>query len=464
MEIIQERKWVFNVLVIAALLGTFLHTSVSIALPAIMEGLSISASVAQWLNSGYSLVSGIILPLTAFLAKRFSTKRLFYTSSLILLSGLVLGSFANCFEILMLSRVLQAIGSSILHSLFHVTTMMIYPIEQRGKIIGTYGLLSGIVSVISPVITGMLIDNLGWHSIFSICFIVIIVDVILAIKHLRNCFQVVNERFDIISFILSVLGVLNLLLWIGNMGAASVFSTQMVLMLVTSIVSIVLFMQRQLKSETPFLDIKLLKVAQLRKSVICGALLHVIIMAVSAVMSIYLQLYRAIPATLTALIFIPGTLVMALVYPTAGKIYDKHGINKLLLVGAITTAVSSFIFGQFDENSSLVLIAILTLMRSVGIGMTINIIPIWGISTIKNEEIGSGNAIIQLTRTIAGSISSITFVAIATAKVSLTSDYLGNFQLLSGIQTAFLITAALGALLVGIALLNNKEKNNKDLI
>ena len=443
-----RRNQIFIVLVITALMGTFIHSSVSIALSAIMKDLSISANTAQWLNSGYSLVGGIILPLTAFLTKRFTTRKIFYSSSLVLLFGLVLATFSKSFEILMLARVFQAIGSSVLFSLFQVTIMMLYPIEQRGKITGFYGLLSGIVSVFSPVISGVLVDTLGWQSIFSICIVVLVFDIIFGLKYLKNCTEVIMVKFDAISFSLSTLGIFSLLQWVGNISRVPLSDIYMVLLLVTSMVCVGLFLYRQLESDQPFLDIRLLKNNQLRAAVIYGVLLHAIIMAISSIMPIYLQVYRVIPATVAALISIPGTIVMAFANPIAGKFYDRKGIDKLLLWGVIMISISSALFGCLDYHTPLILVSLLTLVRSLGIGLILNVIPIWGISTIEKNDIGSANAIIQLLRTVAGSISSVLFVALATHGVANITEYEKSAKLHSGISKSFFIVGGLGLILV----------------
>ena len=457
MRVDLKRKQIFIVLVITALMGTFMHSSISIALSAIMKDLSISANTAQWLNSGYSLVGGIILPLTAFMTKRFSTKKIFYSSSLILLCGLLMATFSKTFEILMVSRVFQAVGSTILFSLFQVTIAMLYPIEQRGKITGIYGFLSGIVSVFSPVISGVLVDNFGWQSIFSVCIIVLAFDVIFAIKYLKDCSEVSMVKFDVISFILSTLSIFCLLHWVSNISSSSIFDIYMVILLTISSVCIILFSLRQLKANQPFLDIRLLQNKQLKSAAIYGILLHVIIMAVSSIMPIYLQVFRVLPATVAALISIPGTIVMAFANPVAGKIYDKQGIDRLLLYGVTMITISSLLFGCFDYSTPLILISLLTIVRSLGIGLILNVIPIWGISTIDKNDIGSANAIIQLLRTVAGAISSVLFVAIATSSVSDAPIYEKNAELHFGISTSFFITAILGLILMLMLFYNRKK-------
>ena len=128
----KKRTLIFINIIISCVASAMLVTALTTALPAVADDLQISLATGQWLTSGYSLVMGMMMPLTAFLITRFPTKKLYLTGLGISLAGLLLCAGAPNFAVVMFARALQAIGNGVTASMGQVIILTIYPPERRG--------------------------------------------------------------------------------------------------------------------------------------------------------------------------------------------------------------------------------------------------------------------------------------------------------------------------------------------
>ena len=126
----SKRNAIVTVMLISAFVSMLNQTILNTALPAIIKGLNITETTAQWLITGFMLVNGIMIPLTAFLMDKYSTRHLYIFSMAIFLIGSIVAAFSPTFTILMISRIIQAIGAGL--PLMQFTVFTLFPAEQRG--------------------------------------------------------------------------------------------------------------------------------------------------------------------------------------------------------------------------------------------------------------------------------------------------------------------------------------------
>lgn len=414
MEENKRKNQIFIVLLVGSIIGSLIHTSLTVALPSIMQDLNVSAATGQWLTSAYSLVVGILVPATAYLIRRFPLKKLFLSSMIVFTTGLLIDGITRSFQILLLGRILQAVGNGVLLSLTQVVIFTIFPMEKRGSIMGLYGLAVGAAPIISPTVAGIIIDSSGWNSIFFGCAIFSILDILFAIKVLDNVTKTEKQRFDYMSMVLCSTGFSGLLLGLGNFGLNAFFSMNVFIPIVIGIVSLSLFVNRQLRLEEPFLDLRIFKNEEFRFAVIIGMIMYAIMMAGTTLIPIYIQTLRGFSATVSGLITMPESLILAATNPLAGKIYDKIGIRKLAVYGSGILFISSIGMSFLRGNTSLFYISSMYILRLIAIGLLMMPITTWGLSTIQTNSIAHGTALISSLRTIAGAIGSAASVSIMT--------------------------------------------------
>lgn len=453
----KKRTLIFICIVINCIATSFLATALTTALPAIIEDLKITVVTGQWLTSGYSLVMAIMMPLTAFLITRFPTKKLLLSSLAIFILGLFLSIIAPNFWVMMVSRVLQAGGNGVLSAMAQVILLTIYPPEKRGSIMGWYGLSVGAVPVIAPTIAGVIVDLFNWRAIFIISIIVMIFSFIFAIIIFDDVLETSKKKFDIISFVMSAIAFGGITLGIGNVGTYEFFSLNVLGIFAVGCLSGILFTHRQFNIAEPFLELKVFKNKNFTLSVIGSMLLYLVMMGSSVIMPLYVQSILGKAATISGLVMLPGSLAMALTSPFAGKLYDKFGIKKLFITGALFMLISNIGMFFITMNTPVWIAAIYNVIRSVSIGCLMMPLVTWGISNINSDLTAHGTALLTSLRTVAGAIGSAVFVSIMTITTSLTTASLGENASIHGLNMAFLSMAFATVILLLVSIFLVKD-------
>jgi EmrB/QacA subfamily drug resistance transporter len=437
---------IFTVLMISSIIGALLQTSLTTALPVIMNDLNITAATAQWLTSAYSLAMGIMVPVTPFLLNRFRTKNLFLTGMGMYFLGLLLCATAYVFPILLVGRVIQAFGNGILLSMTQVIILTIFPLEKRGTAMGIYGLAIGAAPVLAPTITGLVIDIMDWHIIFWFALVLVAGNIILACISMKNVLKNQKQSFDFFSLLLSASGYSGLVIGFGNLGTYSIFSLTVALPLFIGVLMLGLFIFRQLRLKEPLLELRTFKNREFRLSIILSMLLYAVMMGGSTLFPIYIQIVHGLSATMSGLIMMPGSLAMAAISPFAGRIYDKFGMKVLAIAGSSFMVVSCVAISFVQPSTSILYLTTMYVARLIAISCIMMPIVTWGMSTLDEKLTSHGTALLSSLRTIAGAISSAVFVAVMTFATRVSSESIAITANAFGIDAAFIGISILAVL------------------
>ncbi|WP_455138451.1 MDR family MFS transporter [Thermophilibacter sp.] len=408
----RQRTLVFVNIIITCVASSMLATALTTALPPIMDELGLDATTGQWLTSGYSLAMGIMMPLTAFLITRFPTRPLYLTALGTFIAGSLLCVLAPGFEVMMVGRVLQALGGGALTSMAQVITLSIFPAEKRGQAMGWYGLSVGAAPVVAPTLAGVLVDTLGWRWIFYVAIAIMAVSLVFAVRVFRNVLETRERRFDVPSFALSILAFGGVTLGIGNVSSLGVADAQTVAPLVVGVVGAVVFVRRQLRLDEPFLELRILRNRDYALSVIGSMLLYLVMMGSSVIMPLYVQNILGQSATVSGLVTLPGSLLMAVVSPFAGRIYDVLGMRRLFVAGAALMLASNLGMTTLTLQTSVWVASVLNAVRCVAIGCLMMPLVTWGTSRIGLARTADGTALLTSLRTVAGAVGSAVFVGV----------------------------------------------------
>ena len=456
----RKRTIIFINLMITCIASSMLATALNTALPNMIDEFSISVSTGQWITSAYSLAMGIMMPLTAFLITRFPTRKLYLSAIVYFLLGLILCSIAPNFSVLMCGRILQACGNGILTSMAQVITLTIYPSEKRGTAMGWYGLSVGAAPVIAPTLGGIIVDAFSWRMIFYITIVIIIVSLIYALIVFEDVLNTSKKSFDTISFMFSALAFGGVTLGIGNIGSFSFLSVQVLPLLAVGIVAGIVFSLRQFKLEEPFLDIRILSNKNYTLSVIGSMLLYLVMMGGSIIMPLYVQTIMKYGAAVAGLTMLPGSLIMAIISPFAGKIYDKLGMKVLFVTGTIFMFVSTIAMVFITRDTSIWFASALFAVRSVAIGCLMMPLVTWGTSYIDRSRTAHATALLTSLRTISGAIGQAVFVGIMTSVAAASAASYGENAMMHGLNISFL-SMSVGALALVIIAVFFVKKEKK---
>lgn len=416
-----SKNTIFVALLIGAITSSLLQTSLTTALPAIMNDFNISAATGQWLTSAYTLAMGIMIPVSPFLLRRFKTRVVSLGVIGTIIIGITLAAVSTNFPILLIGRIIQGLSTGVLLSMVQVVILTIYPEKKRGTMMGIYGLAVCAAPVVAPTITGILIDLISWRAIFIIGFIIVIFDFVLLAVVMSDVLPNEIQSFDAFSMLLCAIGFCGILIGCGNFGIYPFISANVVLLLLAGMVALGLFSIRQLKMKNAFLELRTFKNNVFTMAVIMSMLTYCALTASSTLFPIYLQIVHGFSDTVCGLVMMPGSFISALINPLSGKIYDRFGIRKLAIIGSLFSTLSYIFIAFFTESTPIAIIIIIFIIQMIAIGCIMMPIITWGMSTLSEKYTSDGTAIINMLRTIAGAIGAALFVAVMTYVTKMTS-------------------------------------------
>lgn len=443
----RKRGLIFICLIVSGIASSTLSTAMTTALPNLVEYFGVSTSIGQWVTSGYSLAMGMVLPLTAFLITRFPTKKLYLSGIACFILGLLLSIFTTNFGVMMAGRILQACGNGVLMSAAQVVILTIYPVEKRGTMMGTYGLCTTAAPIVAPTIAGLLIDAFGWKSIFYVVLVIMAASLLLSCFVFEDVLELQDKKFDVISFVESIVAFGGITLGIGNISSFGLVSLEAGAPLVAGIIICLFFVFRQNSLEKPFLDVKILKNRNYAVSVIASMVLYLVMMGSSVMMPLYVQSVMGYSAVTSGLVILPGSFATAVVSPFAGRIYDKMGIKKLFVAGSAALLVSNIGMFFLTMETPLWVAAALNVIRNISIGSLMMPLLTWGTSNVAPQKVADASSLLTSFRTIAGSIGSAVFVGIMTVVSASSAQTYGDAAMMHGMNVAFFWMAA-GALVL----------------
>ncbi|MDT2759144.1 MDR family MFS transporter [Enterococcus xiangfangensis] len=447
----KQRTLIFINILISCIASSMLATALTTALPTMVTDFHVSVTTGQWLTSGYALAMGIMMPLTAFLIVRFPTKKLYLFAIGLFILGLIACVLAPNFSVLMLGRILQACGNGILSSMAQVILLTIYPLEKRGSIMGWYGLSIGAAPVIAPTIAGILVDVSSWRMIFYAAIVIMVISLIFSFLVFDDVLENRKQKFDSLSFVLSGLAYGGITLGIGTIGTYSLVSYQTLLPLLIGFGAMIIFAKRQFHLAEPFLDLRVLQSNVFVISLIGSMLLYFLMMGSSIILPLYVQSIAGYSATISGLVTLPGSLAMTLISPFTGRFYDRFGIKKLFIIGAIALLFSNFGMVLITMKTSILIVAGLNVLRSIAIGCLMMPLVTWGMSDIKQSLTAHGTALLTSLRTIAGAIGSAVFVSIMTGVTKYSALSFGSNAQIHGLNVTFIFMSCSALVLVAFA-------------
>lgn len=432
----QNRTPLVVVLISAAFVAILNQTLLTTALPHIMRDLNIDANAVQWLQSIFMLVNGIMIPITAFLIDRFTTRQLFFTAMGLFGLGTLISSMAPHFTVLLTGRVLQAAGAGIMMPLMQTILFLIFPINKRGSAMGMFGMVIAFAPAIGPTLSGWLIDQFPWRSLFYVVLPIVIIDLILAYFLLKNVTVQKNPKVDILSIILSTLGFGGILYGFSSAGAYSWTSGQVLIPIVVGAITLTWFIFRQLKLDIPILEFRVFKNKIFTITTALGMVAFIAMIGAAVVMPIFMQDMLGFSAMKSGMALMPGAIVMGIMSPITGRLFDKYGARWLAIIGLIITVTTTFMFANLSPETTFLYVAIVNATRMFGIGMVMMPVTTAGLNQLPADLIPHGTAMNNTMRQVAGSIGTAFLVTIMT-KQAIPEE--GVAGLIHGVNISFIV-------------------------
>ncbi|MFZ7944544.1 DHA2 family efflux MFS transporter permease subunit [Neobacillus sp. 19] len=397
---------------IGAFIAMLNNTLLNIALPSIMKDLKVEASTVQWLATGFMLVNGILIPATAFLIQKYTVRRLFLVSMGLFTIGTIIAGFAHVFPILLTGRMIQGAGSAILMPLLMNVMLVSFPVEKRGAAMGVFGLVLMFAPAIGPTLSGWLIEHYDWRMLFHfvtpIAFAVLLIGFFL----LKDKKDKVNIHLDFLSLLLSSIGFGGILYGFSSAGKKGWDSPEVYGTLIIGVFSLVVFIFRQLKQERPMLNFKIYKYPMYALSSVISMVVTMAMFSGMLLMPIYVQTIRGISPLDAGLMMLPGAILMAIMMPITGKLFDKFGGRVLAIIGLTITAVTSYYFSKLTLETTYTHLIILYTIRMAGMSMVNMPVSTNGLNQLPARFYPHGTAMNSTMSQVSGAIGTALLVTV----------------------------------------------------
>ncbi|PAD69089.1 MFS transporter [Bacillus sp. 7586-K] len=485
-QTIRPNYGILSILMIGAFISFLNNTLLNIALPSIMKDLDINTSTVQWLTTGFMLVNGIMIPTTAFLIQKYSVRRLFLSAMTLFLIGTIIAGYTNFFPILLGGRMLQASGSAIMMPLLMNVMLVSFPIEKRGAAMGVFGLILMAAPAIGPTLSGWIIEHYDWRMLFHFVTPIALVILLVGFFLLKDKKEKVDIKLDFISLILSSIGFGGILYGFSSAGDKGWDDPQVYLTIIIGVISLITFILRQRKLELPMLNFGVFKYPMFALSSSISMVLNMAMFSGMLLLPIYVQTIRGITPFDAGLMMLPGALVMALMSPITGRLFDKFGGKVLALTGLTITTITTYLFSTLTFDTTYTFLMALHAVRMFGISMVMMPVSTNGLNQLPARFYPHGTAMNNTLNQVSGAIGTALLVTImsnrtesslatltAEAKEKMTGQptqealaqmqqQIGFQAMIDGINFAFFISAFIAAVALILAFFIKRSKQAED--
>lgn len=446
------------ILFFGAFIAFLNNTLLNVALPAIMVEFSVKPAIVQWLTNGYMLVSGILIPASAFFIIRFTNRQIFFWSMSLFTLGTALAAFSPSFGFLIAGRMVQASGAGLLMPLLMNVMLTAFPIERRGTAMGFFGLIMFAAPAIGPTLSGWIVQNYSWRMLFEMLLPLSIIILLIAILKLKNITPNKNIQIDIFSLIFSTIAFSTLLYGFSTAGDKGWLDPIVYSTIIIGAVVLFIFTFRQLRLDEPMLEFRIFKYPMFALSAIIMVVVSASMFSGMIIIPIYVQIVREFTPIQAGLLMMPGAIVMALMSPITGRLFDKYGGRALAIIGLTITVITTYLLSQLSLTSSYFYIMSIFMFRMLGLSLTMMPVMTNGLNQLPMSQNPHGTAMNNTLQQISGAIGSAVIITIMNGRMalrerelaessqSLSITEISQIAMLDGINFSFFVSTLIAAI------------------
>ena len=335
-----RNRLVIALLLVSSFVVILNETIMSVAIPHLMADLGVTAGAAQWLTTAFLLTMAVVIPITGFLLQRINTRPIFALAMTTFSIGTLICAISPGIELLIVGRVVQAIGTAIMMPLLMTTVMTLVPPDRRGVVMGNISIVISVAPALGPTISGFILAHLDWRWMFILVLPIAIGSLLIGLRNIQNVTTTRYAPLDVLSVILSALAFGGIVYGLSSLGE-SVNGEQLIpywAPLAVGVVVMVVFVLRQLKlqhNDAALLDLRTFASRNFTVSIILMGISMMAMFGMVILLPIYTQNVLHLDVLETGLMMLPGGLLMGLLGPVVGRLYDRVGPTVLVVPGTV---------------------------------------------------------------------------------------------------------------------------------
>ncbi|MCK9207956.1 MAG: DHA2 family efflux MFS transporter permease subunit, partial [Salinivirgaceae bacterium] len=395
----------------------------NVALPQLMLGLNVSLSTIQWLETAYMLIIGILVPVTAFLIKTFSTRKLYLSAMALFTVGTILCSISQSFHFLLVSRILQGAGTGMLLPIMMDTIMEIFPPSKRGTAMGISMMVVVAAPGIGPTLSGFVLQYLDWHWLFFLMLPFAALAIIMGALFLRNYTALTKPKIDILSILLSTIGFGGLIFGISSIEIMGIWNITVISSLLCGIIGLFCFSKRQFSLKQPMLELRVFHYPMFTVGTVVLFISFMMPFAVNIILPTYMQNVLGVTTFTAGLALLPGSILNVIVVPLVGRFFDKIGAKPLVLLGFMALTITIFLLSHISGATVLAMLIALQILMTMGFALIITPAQTSSLNQLPKKYMAHGVAILNTTQQIAAAFGSSIFIGLMGA---VHANYIGK--------------------------------------
>ena len=450
-------KLVISLLLVSAFVVILNETIMGVALPHLMKDLNITASAAQWLTTAFMLTMAVVIPITGFLLQRFNTRPVFLAAMTLFSTGTLIAAIAPGFEVLIVGRVVQAMGTAIMMPLLMTTVMTLVAPAARGKTMGNISIVISVAPAIGPTLSGLILSVLDWRWMFILVLPIALGSLALGAARIKNVTEPTKVPLDVTSVILSAFGFGGLVYGLSNLGESATGSAAAGLVpLGIGVVAIGLFVWRQLalqRRDRALLDLRTFVSRTFSLSIVMLVVSMMALFGTLILLPIYMQNVLGLDALTTGLLLLPGGLTMGLLAPFVGRFYDRFGPTVLLVPGAIIVSGAFWFMTMLTASTPFWWVLVAHVALSFGLAFLFTPLFTSALASLRPKLYSHGSAVVGTAQQLAGAAGTALFITVmsSTAATQMAAGAGEVAATATGIQAAFLYGAIISLFAIPLA-------------
>lgn len=432
--------------------GVVVETAMNVTFPALMREFGVGTSTVQWMTTAYLLVLAAIIPTSAYLNRRFRTKRIFMAAMSLYILGIALGLTAQNFPWLLCGRIAEGMGTGVALPLMFNVIQEQAPKRSMGLMMGVGSLVTAMAPAVGPSLGGWLAETFGWRSIFACLLPLLLVGFVLGALTIRQSHPAKHDRFDLVGWLLLVMAFTSLVLAASEMGTGGPSSPIVLGLIAASATLLALFALHASHAETPLISLGTFRDSRFDLGLMALIGLQFIVLGLSFLLPNYSQLTLGHGPTEAGSILLPGCLLGAVMAPVSGRLLDAFGARRPILTGACAVLMACILLWLTAPSCETPMATCIYLLFAFGQGLMAGNTMTHALGGLADARKADGTAIINTLQQLAGALgTSVVTAVVATAQASAGVSASETRSALSA-ATANGTQVAL-ALLVGVAAL-----------